>query len=122
MQQKVKTHTLGKLKIYIKPSERVKHATPTAWQKLFPKTAYIHIVEDARKEGILNASVYATQLGYTNKGKIAAFSAEGDHSKLTMCVELVDHRDKLEAFFLRHKEHLRGKVVIYKEVEYWDVE
>ena len=26
----------------------------------------------------------------------------------------------LEEFFLKHKELLRGKVIIYKEVEFWD--
>jgi len=37
-------------------------------------------------------------------------------------VELVDKREKLENFFLKHRELLREKVVIYKEVEFWDAE
>lgn len=122
MSKKVKAHALGKLKIYIAPADKIKHPERTGWQKLFPKSAYIHIVQDAKNEGILNASVYNTQFGFSNKGKIESLSVEGDNSKLTMCVELVDKREKLEAFFLRHKDALKGKVVIYKEVEYWDVE
>jgi PII-like signaling protein len=122
MSKKVKSHSLGKLKIYIAPADKVKHPESSAWQKLFPKSAYIHIIEDAKEEGILNASVYNTQIGYSNKGKIQTLSMESDNSKLSMCVELVDTREKLETFFLRHKDHLKGKVVIYKEVEFWDVE
>lgn len=122
MSKKIKTHSLGKLKIYITPSDKVKHPERSTWQKLFPKTAYIHIIQDAKEEGIMNASVYNTQFGFSNKGKIQAISVEGDNSKLTMCIELIDSREKLEHFFLKHKDHLKGKVVIFKEVEFWDVE
>jgi PII-like signaling protein len=82
---------------------------------------YIHIITDAKKEGIKNASVFNTHFGYSDTGNIQAFSAEGDTSKLAMCVELLDKREKLEAFFLRHMDLLKDKVVIYKEVEFWDI-
>ncbi len=90
-------------------------------QKLFPKSAYIHIIEDAKAEGILNASVYNTHFGFSNKEGIQVYNIESDNSKLTMCVELVDTREKLESFFLKHQEYLKGKVVVYKEVEFWDI-
>jgi PII-like signaling protein len=122
MSKKVKSHLLGKLKIYITPADKIRHEKRTAWQKLFPKSAYIHIVQDAKAEGILNATVYNAQIGFSNGEKIQSFNMEGDNSKLTMCVELVDKREKLESFFLKHKDYLKGKVVIYKEVEFWDVE
>lgn len=122
MNHKVKSHAMGKLRIYIAPSDKVKHVNPSTWQKMFPKSAFVHIIKDAKAEGILNASVYNTQYGFSNKGKIQSFSVEGDNSKLTMCVELVDEREKLEAFFIKHKDYLKGKVVIYKEVEFWDID
>lgn len=122
MGKKVKSHLLGKLKIYITPADKVTHGNRTAWQKLFPKSAYIHIVQDAKAEGIMNATVYNTHFGFSNNGKIQAYNIEADNPKLTMCVELVDQREKLENFFLRHKEYLKGKVVLYKEVEFWDIE
>ena len=122
MSKKIKSHSLGKLKIYIAPADKITHGKRTAWQKLFPKSAYIHIVQDAKTEGIINATVYNTHFGFSNSGKIQAYNMEGDNSKLTMCVELVDKKEKLETFFLKHKEYLQGKVVIYKEVEFWDIE
>jgi PII-like signaling protein len=120
MENKIRTHSLGKLLIYIKPADKIKHGKLTFFRKLFPKSAYIHIIQDAKAEGILNASAYNTHFGFSNSESIQSFSVEGSNSNLTMCVELVDTRGKLETFFLRHKAYLKGKVVIYKEVEFWD--
>jgi PII-like signaling protein len=118
----VKTHSLGKLRIYITPADKIKHKGSSAWRRLFPKSAYIHIIEDARKEGIMNATAYNTHFGFSNKGKIVAHHSESGNANLNVCVELVDKREKLEAFFLRHKDYLKGKVVIYKEAEFWDAD
>jgi PII-like signaling protein len=40
----------------------------------------------------------------------------------SMCVELIDKKEKLEQFFLKHKDLLHSKIVIYKEVEFWDMD
>ncbi|GAA4786815.1 hypothetical protein GCM10023231_13640 [Olivibacter ginsenosidimutans] len=122
MENKLKTHALGKLRIYIEPTHKVRHGERSLFRKLFPKSAYLHIISDAKKDGIMNASVYQTHSGYSNQGAIQQFSAEGDNSKLTLCIELIDSRERLEAFFLKHTQLLRSKVVIYKEVEFWDTE
>jgi PII-like signaling protein len=122
MDKKVKSHSLGKLEIYIAPKHKVRHGSRSMLRKLFPKSTYMHLIEEARKEGILNASAHSTHTSYTTDGNVISFTAEGDNSSLAMCVELVDKREKLEAFFLRHQESLREKVVIFKEVEFWDVE
>jgi PII-like signaling protein len=122
MAAQIKSHSLGKLLIYIKPADKIRHGKLTFFRKLFPKSAYIHIIQDAKTEGILNASAYSTHFGFSNSESIQSFSVEGDNSNLTMCVELVDKREKLESFFLRHKTYLKGKVVIFKEVEFWDID
>jgi len=82
----------------------------------------MHIIREAQKDGILNATVHSSHVGLLPEGKIAVRTVEGDNDRLTMVVELIDHRDKLEAFFLKHQALLRGKVIIYKEVEFWDVQ
>lgn len=122
MVKKVKHHSLGKLEIYIAPAHKVQHGTTSLFRKLFPKSTYMHLIQEARKEGILNAAAHSTHTSFTTDGKVITFSAEGDNSKLAMCVELVDKREKLEAFFLKHQDSLREKVVIFKEVEFWDAE
>lgn len=122
MVKKVKSHALGKLKIYMEPAHKVRHGERSLLRRMFPKSAYVHIVSEAKKDGILNASVYNTHMGYSNRGDISAFSVEGDNSNLSMCIELIDKREKLEHFFLKHTDLLHSKVIIYKEVEFWDVE
>lgn len=120
MQTKIKTHKLGKLRIYLATDETVKSAS--LLHKIFPKNKYRQIVIEAKKDGIMNASVFNTHFGYSNNGKIQQMSAETGNSGLTICIELIDNRDKLEAFFCKHKGILKGKVVVFKEVEFWDID
>jgi PII-like signaling protein len=122
MDEKIRTHALGKLRIYIEPAHKIRHGERSLFRKIFPKSAYIHIIAEAKKDGILNASVYNTHTGYSNHGNIQSFSVEGDNSRLSMCVELIAKKETLELFFLKHKELLRSKIVIYKDVEFWDTD
>lgn len=122
MEKNIKTHSLGKLLIYITPSDKIRHGKRSIFRKVFPKSAYVHIIQDAKAEGILNATAYNTHFGFSNGGNIESFNLETDNSNLAMCVELVDKRKKLEQFFLKHKDYLKGKVVIFKEVEFWDID
>lgn len=77
---------------------------------------------EARKDGIINTSAHSTHTSYSSEGQIQTFNVEGDNSRLAMCVELIDKKEKLKHFFFRHKDLLRGKIVIYKEVEFWDID
>ena len=119
MDKEIETLILGKLRIYISPADKIKHGKRSILQKLFPQSAYIHIVQDAKEAGIMNASVYNTHFGFSNHEKVQSYNMESDNSKLTMCVELIDKKEKLESFFIKHKDYLKGKTVIFKEVETW---
>jgi PII-like signaling protein len=120
MQTKIKTHKLGKLRIYIATDEKIKSAS--LLQKLFPRNKYRQLIIEAKKDGIMNASVFNTHFGYSNNGRIQQISAETGNAGLTICIELIDDREKLETFFSKHKDMLKGKVVVYKEVEFWDID
>lgn len=117
----IKNHLLGNLRIYVESSHKVRHGSRNLFRKLFPQAAYMHIVKEARKAGIMNATVHTTQVGFTPTGKIEVQRIEEGNS-LAMVVELIDKREILEAFFLKHTELLREKVIIYKDVEFWDVD
>lgn len=120
MEKKIKTHSLGKLRIYLKTGEKIK--SKTLLRKLFPVSVYRNIIEMAKEDGIMNASVFNTHMGFSNYDKISQFSLETDNAGLTICIELIDTKEKLQKFFLKHKENLKDKVVIYREVEFWDVD
>ena len=40
---------------------------------------------------------------------------------MTLCVELIDQKDKLESFCRRHGALLKGKSIVYKHVEHWSL-
>ena len=119
MQKKINTHLLGKLRIYLPNGEKVH--SKTLLRKLFPKQVYRKIIQEAKKDGIMNASAFITHFGYGKGGTIQNDgTAEIGNPFLTMCVELIDTKEKLQEFFIKHQDILAGKVVIYKEVEFWD--
>ena len=122
MVSKVTSHALGKLRIYLEPAHKVRHGERSFYRRIFPKSVCVHIVDEARKEGILNASVYQTHMGYSNRGPVRFRHLEGDNSKLSVCLELIDEKERLEQFFLKHQHLFKSKVVIYKPVEFWDLE
>lgn len=120
MSKKIKTHKIGKLRIYLKTGEKVK--SKTLLRKFFPRSTYWQIIEEAKIAGIMNAHIFHTQTSFVQGEQIQKVSAEGDNSGITVCVELVDSREKLELFFKTHHPLLKDKTVIFKEVEFWDVE
>jgi PII-like signaling protein len=120
MEAKLKTHKLGKLRIYLKTGEKIK--SETLLRKVFPKSTYTALIAEARKDGIMNAHAFHTHTGFENNGQIHRYNIEGENDGLTICIELIDQREKLETFFKKHIKMLKDKTVIYKEVEFWDNE
>ena len=43
------------------------------------------------------------------------------NTSLNMCVELIAPREELELFARRHGSLLKGKVLVYKHMEHWDI-
>ena len=82
MTRKVKHHSLGKLEIYIAPAQKVESGKRSLFRKLFPKSNYMYLIQEARKDGIINAAGHGTHTSFTTDGKVITCSVEGDHSKL----------------------------------------
>ncbi len=120
MVNKIKTRKMGKLRIFLKSGETIK--SEKLLYRLFPKNKYRKILDEAKNAGIMNAYIYHTHAAFENGGKVAHHTIEGDNSGLTVCLELVDEKEKLEIFFTAHKAMLKNKTVIYKEVEFWSFE
>lgn len=117
MDTKIKEQKIGKLRIFLKSGEAVK--SEKFLHKLFPKNKYSKILDEAKKAGILNAHIFHTHAAYESGSKVAHYSFEGDNSGLTVCLELVDSKEKLELFFCTHKAMLKNKTAIFTEVEFW---
>ena len=120
MDTAIKVRKIGKMRIYLKAGETVKSGK--ALHRLFPKSKYKKILDEAKKSGIRNAHIFNTHAAYESGGEVHHTSIEADNSGLTVCIEMVDEKEKLELFFKTHKAMLRNKTVIYKEVELWGFE
>ncbi|MBF9252249.1 DUF190 domain-containing protein [Pontibacter sp. 172403-2] len=110
---------LGKLQIYIKPKDKLKGVS--LMERLRPKQIYREIVKNAKAEGLMNASVYQTHSGFSLNDKIRVAHPELDNSDLALCVELIDEKPKLEAFCKNNAALLKGRMIVFKAVEFWDI-
>lgn len=118
MDTNIKTTKIGKLRIYLRTGETIK--SDKFIHKIFPKNKYRKMLDEAKKSGIRNAHIYHTYAAYEQGGKVHHHHVGSDNSGLTVCLELLDVKEKLEEFFKTHKDMLKDKTVIYKEVEFWE--
>lgn len=115
---KVTPKETGMLRIYLKPGERIKVADAKIFNH---RPLYRALVTSAKQAGIVNAVAHHTHYGYSNHGSLEERGVELQNPHLTMCVELIGERDKLELFCRQHGEHLRNKVIVYKHLEHWHI-
>ena len=117
---KVVSKEIGQLRIYMTPKE--KRAGTSYRQKLFGKALYQEIIDAAKRDGILNAVAHHTHYGYSGKGAIESGAmSEIPNLSLNLCVELIAPREELELFVRNHADILKGKVLVYKHMEHWDI-
>jgi H+/Cl- antiporter ClcA/PII-like signaling protein len=119
---KIAATEMGKVRIYMSPTEKAKPDGSGFWSKLNAKPLYREIIRFAKREKLMNAVAFQTHHGFSNSGEIETRDPELGGMRLTMCVELIDHKDKLEGFCREHGELLKGKVIVYKHVEHWAIE
>lgn len=114
------TREMGKIRIYLTPRDQ----TPATgfWSKINARPLYRAVINAAKNDGLHNAVAYMTHYGFTSGGKVHARGSEIANPNLTLCVELIDHKDVLEAFCKRHAGLLKGRTIVYKHVEHWSLE
>lgn len=110
---------LGKLQIYVKPKEKIEAVN--FMHSLRSRTLYRELVKYAKEDQLMNASVFQTHHGYSMHGKIAQAHVELPNQDLYLCIELIDVKEKLEGFCRKHGRLLKGRMVIYRPVEFWEI-
>jgi PII-like signaling protein len=118
-QHKIAVTDMGKLRIYLAPTEKIQAAG--FWSRVNPKLVYQEIIEGAKKSGLINAVAYRAHHGFSNSGRIESSDPEVGNRHLTMCIEIVDLKEKLENFCHDHAGLLKDKVIVYKQVEHWTI-
>ena len=117
----IEQKAIGILKMYIEPASKFNHPKQGWFRRVFPKSTYQFIIEQAKNEGILMASLYQSHFAYSGDGNLEKFTVDGDNSKLHVCIELVDEQEKLERFYLKHRSFLDAKMVIFREAQVWNI-
>jgi PII-like signaling protein len=115
---KVKTREIGQVRIYMTPRDKRERK---GFRGMFGKPLYQEIIDAAKIDGILNANAHHTHYGYSNNGKVQSNMSELPNPALTLCVELIGERAELETFCRKHGDLLKGKVIVYKHMEHWDI-
>jgi PII-like signaling protein len=118
LKHKVTSREIGQVRIYMTPSEKRKGS---GMKGFFSKPLYQEIIDAAKVDGILNAVAHHTHYGYSGRGQIQSNNRELPNSNLNLCVELIAHRDELELFCRKHGDLIKGKIIVYKHMEHWDI-
>lgn len=118
----VKPTEIGMIRIYMKPRDRAKRAGASRFSALLStRPLYQELVQQAKRAGLMNATAHHTHYGFSNHGHVETATPESSNPELTMCVELIGARDRLETFCREHGELLEHKVIVYKHLEHWTV-
>lgn len=110
---------LGKIQIYLKPKDKIK--STSIIEMLKPKQLYRELIKYAKNDGLMNASVYHTHCSFSLNDKIRMAHPELDNADVALCLELIDEKSKLEEFCKKHGSLLKGKMIVFKAVEYWEI-
>lgn len=117
--QTIVEQSLGKLQIYVEPRDKIE--ATGLMNRLRSRQLYRELVKYEKEEDLMSASVYQTQHGYSLRGKIRSSNVEVGNINLSLCVELIDEKHKLEAFCKKHAKVLKGKMIVFKAVEFWEI-
>jgi H+/Cl- antiporter ClcA/PII-like signaling protein len=113
---------IGMVRIYLKPKDRyAKTGAGRLKAALTGRPLYQELVQQAKRAGLVNAVAHHTHYGFSNHGDLQQRDIESLNLDLTMCVELVAPRDKLEDFCRDHGALLADKIIVYKHLEHWKV-
>ena len=115
---RVVTKEIGQLRIYL-PRGETRHGM--GFWSLFVRPLYCELIDLAKADGILNATSHVTHYGFSNNGRVHSEGAEAPNPHLSVFVELIDHRDRLEAFCRQHADRLKDRVIVYKRMEHWEL-
>lgn len=118
-EHRVVTKEIGQLRIYVPQGET---RNGTGLRSLFSRPLFRELIDLAKSEGLLNATSHVIHSGYTQNGRVQGPLAELPNPHLTACVELIDQRESLEVFCRKHADLLRGRVLVYKHLEHWELQ
>jgi len=108
----------GQLRIYL-PQGETRHGM--GLRSLFGRPLFRELIDLAKQYGILNATSHSTHYGFSNNGRVHSDGSETPNPHLSVCVELIDRRDRLEEFCHQNSVILKDRVMVFKHLEHWEL-
>lgn len=109
------TDTLVALRLYFHHAEKVAHSG--FWHRLIRPSIASHVIKCAHRQGIEQVLVHHVHGGYLRGGKPTLRHVEHVHPRLPHCIELVDSRNKLQAFWTDHAHQLTNVRALFLPCE-----
>lgn len=103
-----------KMILYLRAGERLKRGF---WAKFTTDPLYSEIIKTAKNEGVLTAWVYSGLYGYSNRSRIEADMFEIPNTHITLCIELIDSKSKLEDFYKKHRDFFKDRTIFFNRME-----
>jgi len=111
------TASFGQLRIFFRSGDRPKART---WrERLNNPPFYLRVLGEARRFGLTHGTVKYCVSGFMEKGHVEHDHFEYGNSRLPLYVELLGTRAMLEEFCHATEEMLRGRLIVYKDIERW---
>lgn len=108
---------LGQLRIFLQSGEKLR---PKTWtQRLNNPPVYLRIIQKAREFGLAHGTVKQCVAGFVDKGQSQRNPNDYGNARLPIYVELHGTREMLERFCQESLGLLKGRMIVYKDVERW---
>lgn len=98
---------MGKIRLHLTPQDRA--AATGVRGRFTARPVYRALINAAKQDGPRSAAAHATHYRFGNGGRVKAAAAVTANARLTLCVELIDTKGRLEEFCRRHGDLLAGK-------------
>jgi PII-like signaling protein len=114
---KFQASAYGQLRVFLRSGERPR---PSGWrERLSNPPVYLRIINKAREFGVTHGTVKQCVTGFMDRGQLQHDHVEYGNAQLPVYVELLGTRAMLEEFCHHAVDLLRGRVIVYKDVERW---
>lgn len=116
-QQRFTAQSICQLRIFLTDGATRQMQFP--WS-LWERPLYRELIQRARSDGIASAISYPLYGGYVGVTGPVPSAKKTSVRDPNVCVELIDLRERLDAFCSKHRELLTGTLLTSREIEQWE--
>lgn len=117
-QKEIDSNLVHILTIYMRPFDRM----GTGWlTKMFSRPKYLELMLRAKEYGIKRMIARHSLASFSKEKHIQTFGTDIPNPNKLLCIEMMGDHDFLKAFCKQKAELLQEAIVIFREVEEWEI-